>query len=273
MRADALFSALEEFQTKLIEHRNTWAPSLDSVVPSFPLNQVDLLREQSQRLCRTLGGLRSYIERFDQTWIMRHPATGVTWNALDEATGLGSVAQIKGPSMGAVIEKLDRILGQVQSLEPTEDIPADPSQPIKLGLSGDRIMMAYLDLLHPFVSKGCSALYRDGHYAQAVEEAAKAVFQYLRNQTGLSGDGSKLAQTAFSVRNPVLAFSDLSDETKQNEQVGFMEMLSAFAKGVRHPLAHTHGRSEEGHKAFEYLVMSSLFCRRIDDAKPKPPAV
>ena len=45
-----------------------------------------------------------------------------------------------------------------------------------------------------------------------------------------------------------------------------MEMLCAFAKGVRNPLAHTHGRSEEAQKAFEYLVMASLFCRRIDDA-------
>jgi Protein of unknown function (Hypoth_ymh) len=60
-----------------------------------------------------------------------------------------------------------------------------------------------------------------------------------------------------------------SDETKKNEQVGFMEMLCAFVKGVRHPLAHRHGQPEEAQKAFEYLVMASLFCRRIDDAKSR----
>jgi hypothetical protein len=70
----------------------------------------------------------------------------------------------------------------------------------------------------------------------------------------------------------VLAFSDLTDETKRNEQVGFMEMLAAYAKGVRNPLAHTHGKLEEAQKAFEYLALASLFCRRIDDASPKPPA-
>ena len=141
---------------------------------------------------------------------------------------------------------------------------------MRSGLPTDRIMLAYLDSLHPFIMQGCSQLYRDGHYAQAVEEAAKAVFQYVRDVTGLAGDGASLVKTAFSPKNPVLAFSDLADQTKQNEQVGFMEMLCAFAKGVRHPLAHTHGQQEEAQKAFEYLVMASLFCRRIDDAAPKP---
>ena len=67
----------------------------------------------------------------------------------------------------------------------------------------------------------------------------------------------------------MLAFSDISDETKKNEQVGFMEMPSAFAIGVRNSFAHTHGKLEEAQKAFEYLALASLFCRRIDDASPK----
>jgi len=82
-------------------------------------------------------------------------------------------------------------------------------------------------------------------------------------------DGPKLAQQSFSLKNPILAFSDLSDKSKKDEQLGFMEMLAAFAKGVRNPLTHTHGKLEEQQKAFEYLCMASLFCRRIDDAKPK----
>jgi uncharacterized protein (TIGR02391 family) len=133
-------------------------------------------------------------------------------------------------------------------------------------------MLSYLEHLHPYIAKGCSKLFVDEHYAQAVEESAKAVFQYLREASGLTVDGAALAQQAFSVKNPMLAFSDLSDDTKRNEQIGFMEMLTAFAKGVRNPLAHTHGKLEEQQKAFEYLCLASLFCRRIDDATPKPAA-
>jgi len=52
-------------------------------------------------------------------------------------------------------------------------------------------------------------------------------------------DGATLAQHSFSLKSPILAFSDLADETKRNEQLGFMEMLAVFTKGVRNPLAHT----------------------------------
>jgi uncharacterized protein (TIGR02391 family) len=101
-----------------------------------------------------------------------------------------------------------------------------------------------------------------------VEEGAKGVLQYLRNKSGLSLDGAPLIDAAFSVNKPILAFSNLSDETKRNEQVGFMEMLKGFTKGVRNVLAHTHDKKEEAQRAFEYLVTASLFCRRIDEASP-----
>jgi uncharacterized protein (TIGR02391 family) len=201
---------------------------------------------------------------------MVHPATGVRWDALDASISLIQVAQAKGPSIRSTIEKLNTIAGKLETLDQDDDIPADRNAPLKSGITPDRIMLAYLNHLHPYIAKGCTKLFVDGHYAQAVEESAKAVFQYLRSATSLNLDGAALATQAFSVRNPVLAFSDLSDETKRNEQVGFMEMLSAFAKGVRNPLAHTHGKLEEAQKAFEYLTVASLFCRRIDDASPKP---
>ena len=269
MKVHELIVALEEFQAKLIEHRKLWGQSLDSTIPDFPIRNGVELEEQSRWLSRKLGGLRSYIERFDSQWLMVHPATGTRWDAISAAVGLTAVAKTKGPSIRSVIEKVDQIIGRLQTFDQDEEVPADQTKPMRPGLSADRIMLVYLDHLHPFIEQGCAQLYRDGHYAQAVEEAAKAVFQYIRDVTGLSGDGASLAQAAFSIKNPMLAFSDLADQTKKDEQVGFMEMLSAFAKGVRNPLAHTHGPLQEAQKAFEYLVMASLFCRRIDDASPR----
>ncbi|WP_199306798.1 TIGR02391 family protein [Anabaena sphaerica] len=56
-----------------------------------------------------------------------------------------------------------------------------------------------------------------------------------------------------------------------NEQVSFMMMLQGFVRGVRNVLAHTHGKQKEARKAYEYLFMASLFCRRIDETtKTKP---
>jgi hypothetical protein len=44
----------------------------------------------------------------------------------------------------------------------------------------DTVMRSYLEHLHPYISKGCSALFNNEHYPQASEEAAKAVFQILK---------------------------------------------------------------------------------------------
>ena len=272
MRVSALLAALDEFRTKLIEHKELWERSLSQPIPDYPVRNREELEAQSHWLTRRLGALRSYIERFDNQWLMVHPATGVRWDALDASVSLNQVAQAKGPALRRTNEKLNTIASCLETLDQDDEIPADPSKPLKSGLPADRVMLAYLQHLHPYIAKGCSQLFIDGHYAQAVEESAKAVFQYLRVITGLTIDGSALAQTAFSVKAPMLAFSDLADETKRNEQVGFMEMLSAFAKGVRNPLAHTHAKLEEAQNAFEYLALASLFCRRIDDAPPKPAA-
>jgi uncharacterized protein (TIGR02391 family) len=269
MRVSALLSALDEFRERLIEHRELWGKSLDQPMPDYPVRNRAELETQSHWLTRRLGALRSYIERFDGRWLMTHPAAGVSWDALDVSVGLNQVAQRKGPAIRSVIEKLNMIAGKLETLDQDDEIPADQSVPLKSGLAPDRIMLAYLSHLHPYIAKGCTKLFVDGHYAQAVEESAKAVFQYLREATALTLDGAPLATHAFSIKNPILAFSDLADDTKKSEQVGFMEMLSAFAKGVRNPLAHTHGKLEEAQKAFEYLTLASLFCRRIDDASPK----
>jgi uncharacterized protein (TIGR02391 family) len=272
MRVSELLAALDEFRGKLIKHRELWGNSLNSTIPGFPVRNQNELEEQSHWLTRRLGALRPYIERFDSEWVMVHPATGARWDALDAAASLSAVAQMKGASIRTVIDKLNTIAGRLETLDPNDLMPADRTAPLRSGLGPDRLMLSYLGHLHPYIAQGCSGLFVDGHYAQAVEESAKAVFQYLREASGLTLDGAALAQQAFSLKNPILAFSDLADETKRNEQLGFMEMLAAFAKGVRNPHAHTHGKLEEQQKAFEYLCVASLFCRRIDDATPKATA-
>lgn len=269
MTANELIQQLEEFRERLTAHQRLWGDSLDRTIPDYPIRNGDELRNQSQWLCRRLGSLRPYFERFFNNWIMRHPATGVVWDALESACGIEAVAQIKGPSIQTITERIDQILGELDTYEPEDEIPRDPNTPIRPGIGLDRLMLAYLPQLHPFIERACSQLFIDGHFTQVVEEAAKAVFQYIRNKSGLTIDGTNLVEQAFSLKSPMLAFSDLADETKRNEQLGFMEMLKGFVRGVRHPLAHTQGREEEAHKAFEYLVMASLFCRRIDDASPE----
>jgi hypothetical protein len=218
MRVAEFLKALDEFREKLIEHRKLWGESLSQPMPSYPVRNNDELEKQSDWLTRRLGAIRPYIERFDDQWIMRHPATGVVWDALDTSTGLGAVSQIKGASLRSTVEKLNTIAGRLESLDPDDIVPADRAASLKSGLSPDRIILAYLNHLHPYIAKGCTKLFVDGHYAQAVEESAKAVFQYLRDASCLTFDGTTLAQQAFSLKSPILAFSEAGQTYRSRQR-------------------------------------------------------
>jgi uncharacterized protein (TIGR02391 family) len=270
MRAEELRKQVEEFQRELNEHGKLWGKSLDRTIPTYPILNQEELAEQSSTLSRKLGLLRPFLERFQKSWIMQHPGNGLSWNALDAATALQAVAQMKGPSLRTVSSMLDQIIGELQALGPDDEIPRQKTQSIHAGGTVEKVALGYLDHLHPFIRQGCTQLLIDGHHAQAIEEAAKAVFQYVRDKSGLTLDGAGLAEAAFSLKTCILAFGDLSHENIKNEQLGFMEILKGLAKGVRNPFAHTHGRKEEFQTAFEYLVFTSLLCRRIDEASPSP---
>jgi hypothetical protein len=145
VKVSELIARIEEFQTKLNGHHELWGQSLDRSIPEYPIRNGPVLREQARWLSRQHGALRPYIEIFDRSWLMQHPATGVTWDALEAATGLSAVAPIKGPSLRTVSEKLDRILGRLQTYEQDDHIP-DPHRPIQCGIqSGMRNDMNLTD--------------------------------------------------------------------------------------------------------------------------------
>jgi len=51
-------------------------------------------------------------------------ASGVNWNALDEAVRVDQAAAIKGPSLDAVIDVLDQLIGRLQVLPPDQEFTA-----------------------------------------------------------------------------------------------------------------------------------------------------
>jgi len=131
MKVKELIQALEEFQERLTEHQKLWGKSLSQPIPEYPVSNIDTLEGQSRWLCRKLGALRPYILRFDNSWIMAHQATGTQWNVLNSAVSLTDIAQVKGPSMPAAIEKLDQIIGRLQTMPQEDDIPEDTSEQIR----------------------------------------------------------------------------------------------------------------------------------------------
>jgi len=122
MKTKELLQKIAEFQKQLEEHQKLWSNSLDITISEYPIKNQDVLRQQSRELCRSLGQLRPFLERFKTSWAMYLPDTDVTWDGLDVSVGLDNVAAIKGDSIESVIPSIDQIIGKLQNMDQDKEI-------------------------------------------------------------------------------------------------------------------------------------------------------
>ena len=130
-----------------------------------------------------------------------------------------------------------------------------------------RALRAYEGLdLHPEIARAAGELYRDGHYANGIEDAVKALNQLVRLRSGEEIDGTKLMERVFSPNNPVLRFNDLADDSDKDEQRGFMMMFSGAVAGLRNPRAHKLIQ-DDPERALEFIAFVSLLAKLLDGVK------
>lgn len=134
--------------------------------------------------------------------------------------------------------------------------------------STGKTLKAYEGLeLHPEIERAAGKLFRDGHYANAVEDAVKALNALVRRNSGVEGkDGSTLMEHVFSPKNPILKFNNLSDNSEIDEQKGFMMMFSGAVAGLRNPRAHKIIK-DDPEMALEFIAFISLLAKLADKAK------
>lgn len=131
-----------------------------------------------------------------------------------------------------------------------------------------KTLKAYEGLeLHPYIERAAGPLFRDGHYANAVEDAVKALNALVRLNSGVDDkDGTPLMEFVFSSKNPILKFNGLSDESDINEQKGFMMLFSGAVAGLRNPRAHKIIK-DDAEMALEFIAFVSLLAKMADTAK------
>jgi uncharacterized protein (TIGR02391 family) len=130
-----------------------------------------------------------------------------------------------------------------------------------------KTLRAYQGLaLHPEIAKAASKLYLDGHYANAVLDAVKALNNIVRLRSGLIEDGVTLMEKAFSPSNPIIKFNDLSTQSDRDEQLGFMRMFSGAVSGLRNPRADDFIH-DDPERALEFIAFASLLAKLLDEAK------
>jgi len=131
-----------------------------------------------------------------------------------------------------------------------------------------RTLRAYEGLeLHPDIERAAGQLFRDGHYANAVEDAVKALNALVRLKSGIDNkDGIPLMLHVFSPKNPILKFNNLIDQWDMDEQQGFMMMFSGAVAGLRNPRAHKLIK-DDPEMALEFVAFISLLAKLADRAK------
>lgn len=152
--------------------------------------------------------------------------------------------------------------GEVVALKERPDIAqAAEVDPAK------KILRAYEGLdLHPEISRAASDLYRNGHYANSIEDAVKGLNDLVRLRSGEALDGTSLMEKVFSPKNPVLRFNEMKDQSDQDEQKGFMMMFSGAVAGLRNPRAHRLIK-DDAERALEFIAFISLLAKLLDGAK------
>lgn len=139
----------------------------------------------------------------------------------------------------------------------------------ELGDAGEtatgKSLKAYEGLeLHPGIERAAGKLFRDGHYANAVEDAAKALNALVKMNSGVDDrDGTALMEFVFSPKSPMLKFNALVDASDADEQKGFMMMSSGAVAGLRNPRAHKIIK-DDPEMALEFIAFISLRAKLAD---------
>ena len=121
--------------------------------------------------------------------------------------------------------------------------------------------------LHPEIDRAVGKLFKDGHYANAVEDACKVLDGLVKIRSGKHDlSGTELMQFVFSPKNPVLKFSALDTQSDQSEQQGMMFLFAGAMLAIRNPRAHQIVK-DDPERALEYIGLLSLLAKSLDDTE------
>jgi uncharacterized protein (TIGR02391 family) len=109
-------------------------------------------------------------------------------------------------------------------------------------------------------------LFRDGHYANAVEDACKMLDAFVKMRSGRSDrSGTELMQEVFSAKNLVLKFNGLQTDTDRSKQQGMMFLFAGAMLALRNPRAHELMK-DDPEQALEYIAFLSMLAKSLDRA-------
>lgn len=126
--------------------------------------------------------------------------------------------------------------------------------------------------VHYRVLKYCNEELLKENYFHSILEATKSLCEFIREQTGLTEDGSELIDKAFLTKNPYLALNTLQTNSEKNQQVGLAMMLKGINSMARNVTAHTPKIKWiiEESEAIDILMTISFLHKNLDNCRVVP---
>lgn len=133
-----------------------------------------------------------------------------------------------------------------------------------------RLLDPFWEHIHSEVQRVARRPFEQKQYADSVEAAFKHVNSLVKAlvkaKLGTEFDGKPLMERAFSPGNPVVRLADLSTDSGQNIQLGYMLMFSGAMVGIRNPKAHDNITIDR-ERAIHHLFLASLLLSKFDESK------
>lgn len=116
----------------------------------------------------------------------------------------------------------------------------------------------------------CRDLFASGHYSLAVQEAFKAVDQFVGRRVGLrKPTGTALMELVFSPKDPALFWTERLSPSQVDEQLGYHRLYSGAMLGIRNPVTHEFNWVDDPHLALELISFAQHLLRRAKLANVK----
>ena len=224
----AVRKQLREIHSKALDAQNAW-------------------RSEDKKSAETIHEyLRKDYERLEELWKERVQSAIPSYLGRHIGWGMeNDVEDILRRDLPEIEEYLDRLLAETAQ-ETGED--------------------GFRHLLHPAIIASSYEFFERGNFREAVLNSVVAIFDLIRERTGIDMDGSALVNRAFSLADPYLILSELETESGQNDQKGFIQLFNGSYQGIRNPKAHSLNHDLTKTKASQYLVHASLLARRVSEA-------
>lgn len=99
--------------------------------------------------------------------------------------------------------------------------------------------------IKPELWDAISSTYQAENYSHAIVDAMHYLSDFLRERTGVDGDGASLVGQALGGDSPRLRTNKLQTETERNEQRGIEHILRGLYSAVRNPRSHEQAKDSK----------------------------